>query len=167
MHPPEKVVDHMYIQEGMKVLEVGPGTGSYIFEAAQHAGPSGYVYTVDIEPKTIARLKSKIEQRKAKNITAKVASAYEIPLPSKSVDRAFMVGVLPEIPDRQKALCEIHRALKKEGLLALAECLIDPDYPRRKTEIGWCGDAGFELIGSYGSNFFYVLIFKLAEEAAS
>lgn len=73
-----------------------------------------------------------------------------------------MVAVLPEIPDKQKALGEIHRVLKKEGLLALGECLIDPDYPRRKTEIGWCRDAGFELVGSHGSAFFYVLAFKLA-----
>jgi len=155
----------MHIHEGMRILEVGPGTGFYIFEAAQRAGPSGYAYAIDIEPKTIAKLKSEIEQRKAKNITAKVASAYGIPLPSNSVDRAFMVGVLPEIPDKQKALCEIRRMLKKEGLLALGECLVDPDYPRRKTEIGWCKDAGFELVGSYGNAFFYVLVFKLTEEA--
>ena len=163
--PPERVIDHMDIREGMRVLEVGPGTGFYTFEAARRAESSGYVYALDIEPKAIARLKGEIEQRKAKNITARVASAYEIPLPSNSVDRASMVGVLAEIPDKQKALCEIRRVLKREGVLVLAECLIDPDYPFRKTEIGWCRDAGFELMGSYGSAFFYVLTFKLAEGA--
>ena len=71
------------------------------------------------------------------------------------------------MPDKQKALCEIRRVLKKQGLLALAECLIDPDYPFRKTEVGWGRDVGFKLIGSYGSAFFYVLTFKLAEELAS
>ena len=165
--PPGKVIGYLDIHEGMRVLEVVPGTGFYTFEAAQRAGPSGYVYAIDIEPKTIARLKKEIEQRKAGNITARVASAYEVPLPSNSVDRTFMVGVLPEIPDKRKALCEIRRVLKREGLLMLAECLIDPDYPRRKSEISWCKDAGFELVGSYGSAFYYVLTFKLAAEAIS
>ena len=165
--PPEKVIDHMDIHEGMKVLEVGPGTGFYTFEAARCTGASGHVYAVDIEPKAIARLNERIKQKGAKNITAKVASAYKIPFSNNSIDRAFMVGVLPEVPDKRKALCEIHRVLKKEGLLILGECLIDPDYPRRKTEIGWCQDAGFELMGSYGSAFFYVLIFKLADESFS
>lgn len=120
-HPPEKVIEYMDIQEGMKVLEVGPGTGFYTFEAARRAGPLGHVYAVDIEAKMIAKLEKEIAQSGTKNITAKVASAYEIPLPSKSVDRAFMVAVLPEIPDKQKALGEIHRVLKKEGLL-IAGC---------------------------------------------
>ena len=142
--PPERVIDRVDIQEEMKVLEVGPGTGFYTFEAARRTGPSGHVYALDIEPKTIAKFDERIEQRGVKNITANVASAYEIPLPNNSIDRAFMVGALPEIPDKQKALREIRRVLKEEGLLALAECLIDPDYPFCKTEIGWCKDAGFE-----------------------
>jgi ubiquinone/menaquinone biosynthesis C-methylase UbiE len=71
---------------------------------------------------------------------------------------------LPEVPDKRKALCEIHRVLTKEGLLTLAECLIDPDYPRRKTGIAWCRDAGFELVGSYGNIFFYTLTFKAIAE---
>jgi hypothetical protein len=41
------------------------------------------------------------------------------------------------------------------------ECLIDPDYPRRKTVTRWFEDAGFELAGSYGSTLLYVLAFKL------
>ena len=119
---------------------------------------------MDVKSEVIAILKRRIERAGVKNITTEVASAYEIPLPSTSIDRAFMVQVLPEIPDKEKALCEIRRVLKKDGLLTLGECLIDPDYHCRKTEISWCRDAGFELMGSYGSPFFYVLIFKLAEK---
>ena len=159
--PPERVINHIDIREGMKVLEVGPGTGFYTFEAARRAGPSGHVYAVDIQPKMIAKIGKEIERREVENITAKTASAYEIPLPNDSVDRAFMVGVLPEVPDKQKALREIRRVLKEGGLLTLSECLIDPDYPRRKTEMAWCQDTGFELAGNYGSVFLYVLTFRL------
>jgi len=164
IHPPEKVIDHVDIHEGMKVMEMGPGTGFYTFEAARRAGPSGHVYAVDIKPGVIAILNRKIERAAAKNITTEVASAYEIPLPRENIDRVFMVHVLPEIPDKQKALGEIRRVLKKEGLLTLAEGLIDPDYRLRKTEIGWCRDAGFELVESHGSSFFYVLTFKVSQK---
>jgi SAM-dependent methyltransferase len=61
LSPPERVINYMHIQEGMRILELGPGTGFYTFEAARHAGPSGYAYAIDIEPKTIAKLKSEIE----------------------------------------------------------------------------------------------------------
>ena len=45
--------------------------------------------------------------------------------------------------------------------LIVAEFVLDPDYPLRKTVAGWCRDAGFELAGEYGSFLHYVLVFKL------
>ena len=157
---PTRVIDCFGIREGMKILEVGPGSGFFTFELAKYVGRSGHVYAVDIEPKMIVLLEKRIKREKIENITAKVASAYEIPLPNYSVDLVFMGGVLGEIPDKQRALREMQRVLKKEGCLAVMECLIDPDYPRRKTMTGWFEDAGCELAGSYGSAFLYALTFK-------
>jgi ubiquinone/menaquinone biosynthesis C-methylase UbiE len=71
---------------------------------------------------------------------------------------------LPEIPDKHRALGEIQRVLKKPGLITLAEVPIDPDYPFRKTEIGWCRDTGFKLVRDYGSLFFHMLTFRLTDE---
>ncbi len=158
--PPTRVIDYLGIREGMKILEVGPGSGFFTFELAKYAGPSGHVYAVDIEPKMITLLEKKIKREEIKNITTKTAPAYEIPLPNNSVNLVFMGGVLGEIPDKQKALREMQRVLKEEGFLAIMECLIDPDYPRRKTVTSWFEDAGFELAGSHGSAFLYALTFK-------
>jgi ubiquinone/menaquinone biosynthesis C-methylase UbiE len=158
--PPKGVIDYFGIREGMKILEVGPGSGFFTFELAKYVGPSGHVYAVDIERKMITLLEERIKREKIENITAKAASAYEIPLAKNSVDLVFMGGVLGEIPDKQRALREMQRVLKKEGFLAVMECLIDPDYPRRKTMMGWFEDAGCELTGSYGSAFLYTLTFK-------
>ena len=159
--PPARVIDCLGIREGMNILEVGHGSGFFTFELAGYAGPSGHVYAVDIEPKMTTLLEKKIKQKKIKNITPRTASAYEIPLPNNGVDLVFMGGVIGEIPDKQKALREMQRVLKEEGFLAVMECLIDPDYPRRKTVINWFEDGGFKLAGSYGSTFLYVLTFKL------
>lgn len=147
----------------MKILEIGPGSGFYTFDLARYAGQSGHVYAVDIEPKMVAILEKKIKQEGIKNITPKVASAYEVPLLNNSVERVFMGGVLAEISDKQKALREAWRVLREGGLLANMECLIDPDYPQRKTVIHWCEDVGFELVESHGSTFLYLLIFKLKD----
>ena len=61
-----------------------------------------------------------------------------------------MVGVLGEIPDRNRALMEIKRVLKDDGVLAIGELLPDPDYPLRKTVIRLCNDAGFQQVDGYG-----------------
>ena len=159
--PPTRVIGHLAIRKGMKILEVGPGSGFYSFALARYVGPSGHVYAVDIEPKMIDLLEKKIKRDGIKNITTKAASAYEVPLPNKHVDVVFMGSVLAEIPDKQKVLHEMQRVLKKGGLIAVTECLIDPDYPRRKTVTSWFEDVSFELAESYGSAFLYILTFKL------
>lgn len=160
IQPPEQVVGWMGIRPGMQVLELGPGPGTFTFEAAKLAGPEGQVYAVDIQPPMIAKLEQEIGKKGVSNVVPKLASAYELPLPDKSIDRAFMITVLGEVPDRQRALVEIKRVLKPDGLLAVGEFLFDPDYPRRQTVMAWCQQAGFELVGSHGSWLHYLLVFR-------
>jgi len=160
IQPPMKVVDWIDIREDMYVLEVGPGPGTFTIEAARRVGEKGKVFVVDIQPTVISRIISRLQRDKITNVTAKVASAYELPFSNSTFDRAFMIAVLAEIPDRKKALLEIKRVLKDNGLLAIGEFLADPDYPRRKTVIHWCRDAGFELANGYGGVLHYLLTFK-------
>jgi ubiquinone/menaquinone biosynthesis C-methylase UbiE len=76
------------------------------------------------------------------------------------VDRAFLVTVLPEIPDRHRALLELHRVLKPGGVLSISEEFLDPDYPLVRTVIRWAGEAGFELVERHGNWFVYTLNFR-------
>jgi len=158
--PPEMIVEWAGIREGMWVLELGPGGGTFTFEAAKKVGPEGRVYAVDIEPKVTARLERKVNEMGVKNITVKTASAYELPLPDRSLDVILMVAVLAEVPNRQRALKEFKRVLRPDGILAVGELLFDPDYPRRKTVIRWCEEAGFELLKSHDAVLHYLLTFR-------
>jgi ubiquinone/menaquinone biosynthesis C-methylase UbiE len=143
----------------MHVLEIGPGPGTFTIEATKHVGKEGKVFALDIQPIVILRLNSKLAKERALNVTTEVASAYELPFSEGTLDRVFMIAVLAEIPDRMKALLEIERVLKHDGLLAVGELLWDPDYPRRKTVTRWCKEAGFELAETYGGLLHYVLTF--------
>jgi len=158
--PPKMVVEWAGIREGMQVLELGPGGGTFTFEASRKVGPEGRVYAVDIEPKVTARLEGKVNKMGVKNITVKTASAYELPLSDRSMDMILMVTVLAEVPNRHRALKECKRVLRPDGILAVGELLFDPDYPRRKTVIRWCEEAGFELLKSNGAVFHYLLTFR-------
>jgi ubiquinone/menaquinone biosynthesis C-methylase UbiE len=159
IQPPAKVVDWIGIQEGMCVLEVGPGPGTFTIEAAKRVGDRGRVFAIDIQPAVVSQLDGRLQREGITNVTTKVASAYDLPFPDRFFDRAYMIAVLAEIPDKKKALLEIRRVLKDDGLLAVGEFLPDPDYPRRKTVIHWCKDADLELADEYGGILHYVLTF--------
>ncbi len=158
--PPTKVVDWIDIREGMWVLEVGPGPGTFTTEAAKRVGEQGKFFTIDIQPIIISRLDHRLQTQGVTTVTTRVASAHDLPFPDKTFDRVFMVAVLGEIPDKNEALTEFKRVLKDDGLLAVGEILPDPDYPRRRSVIRWCNRAGFELNGAHSGLMHYLLTFK-------
>jgi len=160
IQPPAKVVNWMDIREGMHVLEIGPGPGTFTVEASKRVGENGKVFAVDIQSSVISKLNSRLQRAKIENVIARVASAYELPFSNNTFDRVFMIAVLAEIPDRKRALLEMKRVLRDDGLLAIGEFLLDPDYPRRRTVIDWCKDAGFELVNRYGGVIHYLLTFN-------
>lgn len=162
MQPPWEVVERSGIQPGMAVLELGPGPGTFTLEAARRVGPQGKVIAVDIEPKMIDKLRDAAARAEVTNVETHVADAYHLPVADGSVDVAFMVTVLAEIPDRQRALAEIRRVLKPDGLLSISELFTDPDYPRQSTVIQWCQQARFYLVGVHGNWFNYTLNFGQA-----
>ena len=45
-----RMVEHAAISPGSQVLDVGCGTGSSLFPAAERAGPRGHVVGIDICP---------------------------------------------------------------------------------------------------------------------
>lgn len=73
-----------------------------------------------------------------------VADVVELPLADSSVDAAFPVTVLGDIPDRVSALRELRRVLKPNGVLSFRENLSDPDYVFQRSLRDLCRTTGFE-----------------------
>jgi ubiquinone/menaquinone biosynthesis C-methylase UbiE len=71
---------------------------------------------------------SKPENQDITNIKLIESSAYNLPFDDNSLDLVFMVALLGEIPDQNKALYETRRVLKPGGILAITEMFVDPDY---------------------------------------
>jgi ubiquinone/menaquinone biosynthesis C-methylase UbiE len=143
----------------MTVLEAGPGPGTFTMEAAAHAEPGGKVIAVDVQPQMLSRLRDRIEVEGTRNVEPRLADIRYLPLADSSVDRAFMVTVLAEIPSPVRALMEIRRVMKPDGVLSVSEFAIDPDFPWQSTVIRWCDEAGFQLEHRYGSALNYTLNF--------
>jgi SAM-dependent methyltransferase len=155
-----QVLERIGIRPGERVLELGPGPGAFTLEAARRTEPGGRLVAVDIQPRMIAAVEKKAREAGVSNVETHVASAYELPLEDGAVDRAFLVTVLPEIPDRRRALQELHRVLKPGGVLSISEEFLDPDYPLARTVVRWAGEAGFGLAGRHGNWFVYTVNFE-------
>jgi len=160
LQPPDETALRHGIQPGMRVLEVGPGNGTYTLGTACQIGPEGKLVTIDIEPKMIERVNQRISAKGITNIEARVANVYDLPFDDQSFDLIYMITVINEIPDIPKALAEFHRVLKTSGTLVFSELFLDPDYPRAVTLTRKVQVAGFQLKKRIGNFFYYTLIFE-------
>ncbi len=154
------ILDRVGIRAGERVLELGPGPGAFSLDAARMLGESGRLIAVDIQPEMIARLERRAREAGLTNIEAHTADAHHLPLPDASVDRAFLITVLPEIPDRARALSELRRVLRPGGTLSITEEFLDPDYLFAPETIRLVESAGFHLAQKYGGLWVYTLNFS-------
>lgn len=161
VQPPVMVVDAINAKPGMKVVEIGCGSGLYTMAVAGAIGPNGMVYAVDVQQGMLDRLRARMEEHDVKNIVPILADAEaQIPLDDGIADAVFSVTVLPEIPNPVKALLQIKRLMKADAVYADAELFLDPDYPLPRTITKWATEAGFERVKQIGNSLRYILVFR-------
>jgi ubiquinone/menaquinone biosynthesis C-methylase UbiE len=161
LQPPAMLIEALHLGNGMSVLEAGCGPGTFTMDVARAVAPDGHVYAVDIQEGMLDQLRRRMETESISNITPILADAEgRVPLECGQFDRAFAVCVIPEIPDRTKALREIGRLLKDGALFGEAEFVLDPDWPLPRTARKWAEEAGFVYQGMAGNALRYVLVFS-------
>ncbi len=160
IQPPGEMPIRHGIEPGMTVLEVGPGNGRYTIETALRVGSAGKVIAIDIEPKMIERVLQRAQSHEIKNLEAKVADVYHLPFEDGMFDIIYMITVISEIPEPERAFGEFYRVLSPSGKLAFSELLTDPDYPLAQSLVRMADKANFRLKKKLGNFFSYTVIFE-------
>lgn len=154
------LVERANIQPGMKVLDAGCGPGRVAVAAAKAAGPKGEVVAMDIQPAMLDMARRRAKNAGLSNIRFMLSPIGEDMLTSNRFDRAFLVAVLGEIPNRQQALKEIADSLKAEGIVSITEIVADPHFHTRHTLREMAKKAGLEEIQSFGNSALFTLNFR-------
>ena len=163
IQPPAKLIKRSSIKKGMQVLDLGCGSGAFTPFVARAVGEKGKVYALDIQADMLEQLENKLskpENKDIRNIKVIEGNAYELPFDNGSLDLVYMVTVLQEIPDRNRALQEVNRVLKPGGVLAVTELFSDPDYPWKSTTVKLCEGNGFVVDKVSGNFFNYTVRFR-------
>lgn len=156
---PEQLARWHGLQPGMRVLEVGPGNGTYTLAAARRVGLEGGVVALDIQPEVLARLETRLRSEGIKNVRLQEGDALKLTFPNASFDAIFMVTVIGEIPHPELAMNEFARVLRPGGTLAFSEFLPDPDYPLPRSLRRMASQVGLLEKIIYGNYFAYTILF--------
>ncbi len=155
---PAQTLAPLRLRDGQRVLELGPGNGLFTAEAAQLVGTAGHLFCVELQPGMLRLLRKHLGANAPANISPCAGDAVALPLESSSIDVAFVIAVLPMIPNRHQALLELRRVLKPGSLLAISEELIAPEYVPPSVTNRWLRRAGFTPLHTIKGFWAYTII---------
>jgi ubiquinone/menaquinone biosynthesis C-methylase UbiE len=114
-----RFLDWAGIKPGMRVLELGCGSGPFTFEGglADRVGPEGRVIAVDPSAGMLARARSKQQGGAYPWVEFRQARAEQLPFEEKSFDAVIGVGFL-QFTDYRAALREMSRVTRPGGIVA-------------------------------------------------
>ena len=117
---PEKQVEFMGVEYGMKVLELGPARGFMTQFLSKKVDKKGFVISIDVQEKMIAKALRK--RGYLSNVSFKVEDAADLrSIKDGEIDLIFLYYVFHEIQHKENAVKEFYRVLKKGGILSIKE----------------------------------------------
>jgi cyclopropane fatty-acyl-phospholipid synthase-like methyltransferase len=151
------IVRNLDLQPGMQVLDIGCGPGRLTVPVARQIGPQGEVVAIDVQAGMLRRAQAKAQAANLTNIRFLQVGVGEGKLEHSRYDRAVLVTVLGEIPDRERALKEIFKALKPGGILCVTEVIFDPHFQSRDAVLRFASAVGFREKKWVGNRFAFTM----------
>jgi SAM-dependent methyltransferase len=109
------------ISIGQSVLDVGSGPGYATADLAEIVGPKGKVLAIEQSQRFLASLSARVERHRLSNVDALEADVTGDSFGEAFADAAWCRWVLSFLPEPQRAIGNIARALKPGGVAVFHE----------------------------------------------
>jgi SAM-dependent methyltransferase len=122
-----------HVRAGQDVLDVGCGIGSIALDLAPSVLP-GRVIGIDADAQQIEVARQAALDRGIDNVAFATSSVYELPFEAETFDVVYANTVLMYVRDQVRALREMRRVLRPDGLAAVIDddfgtVVMSPDLP--------------------------------------
>ncbi|MFO8024778.1 class I SAM-dependent methyltransferase [Thiohalophilus sp.] len=149
------IVDALELEPGIRIADVGAGTGLFTRLFAKQVGDTGKVYAVDIAENFVENVLRTSREQGLNHVEGVVNDQKSTRLPEQSVDWVFLSDTYHHFEYPGDMLASIHRALRPGGKLAIIDFRKQPgrssswvmSHVRANKDqvIDEVTDAGFEL----------------------
>lgn len=137
------VINNLYLDKKIKVLDAGCGTGKHLFNISKKVGPKGIVVGTDISKPSLDKCREKISKDKIKNISVLQADLTEMSekLSPLKFDRILSSFAIYYTKNPKKTFEDLYELLENKGILFICG-------PTKKNNLEF-----LELVKKAGGNF--------------
>ena len=111
-------------------MDLGCGAGLDLCLYAEHVGPSGKLFGLDLSTAMLDKARQNLAQLGIVNTHFLNASADMIPLADESIDLVTANGIYNLSPDKDAVMREVFRVLKPGGRTIFAEIVLKSELSR-------------------------------------
>lgn len=119
--PVPSVLQRLPLRHGLRVADIGAGTGYFALPLAEAIGPSGTVFAVDLQPEMLTFIDEKLKAADLGNVQCSVGEAAHTGLAPHSCDLVLMSYLWHELDAADAVLSETRRILAAGGSLAIVD----------------------------------------------
>jgi demethylmenaquinone methyltransferase/2-methoxy-6-polyprenyl-1,4-benzoquinol methylase len=118
---PERILESAGIRPGMKVLEVGCGTGFFTIPAGKMLGDNGSLIALDTLPSSVETVTERVRQANLSNTVRVIkGDALDTKLEKQNLDEVIIFGVIPApMLPMDRLMREMHRILRPGGVMSV------------------------------------------------
>ena len=109
------------LETGKVVADVGAGKGELTFALAREVGPKGQVFSTEIDPARLRRLREAVVAAKLGNVTVVEARGSETGLPPNCCDAIVLRRVYHHLTEPPGINASLLRSLRPGGVLAIVD----------------------------------------------
>ena len=128
------VLTALGVRDGAHIADLGSSDGFYTLRIAKAVAPGGKAYAIDIEQKSLDKLRERAQKDAITNVEIILSEAADPKLPAGTLDAVLIRNAYHEFAAYREILKGVMSGLKPGGLLVVSDSISDSvrDKPREQ-----------------------------------
>lgn len=116
-----RLVEVLDLKQGSMVADIGAGSGELTLRLARTVGPSGRVFSTDVNPERLREIREAVEREQLQQVMVLEAGSVRTNLPVACCDAVFMRHVYHHIGGPPEMNASLFASLKPGGRVAIID----------------------------------------------
>lgn len=118
---PQRLAAELGVRSGMTVAEIGAGGGAWTVEMARRVGPSGKVFSTELDADQLARIREAVSDAGLTNVQVTQGAVRATNLPDGCCDAVFMRAVYHHFTEPRALNQDIYRIVRSGGRVGIVD----------------------------------------------